>query len=131
MKLISQREIANLTEYDRETVRKRLEGLAFQKGPKRSQLYDSAKALRLVFSGGNSELSPQDQLALKRTEQIDLDMEVTRGERIPLADAEECNDRAITNCAGILKSHEGKTLTPALIQDLFAELRTMGEALKK
>lgn len=81
--------------------------------------------------GGGNLADANLRLAVAKEEQIRLDMEVTRKERIPLDDAEEYNDRALQNCAGILKAHEGKPLSPALIQELFAELRTMGEALKK
>ena len=70
-------------------------------------------------------------MTIKRTEEIDLNMEVLRGKRIPLEIVDASEDKAITNCAGILKASEGKVLTAELLQEIFAEFRNMGEALRE
>jgi HNH endonuclease len=88
-------------------------------------------ALRAARSGTSGNLSDASlKLAVAREEQIRLDMEVTRKERIPLDVIEAINDRALSNVAGLMKAHEGKTLDTVLIGDIFTELRTINEHLK-
>ena len=132
----SETELALWTKRDRKTVRAKLVDLEHEIGPRGAKMFESHIALAILFGVDGSpskEITAQEasrRLTLKRTEEIDLGMEVTRKERIPLEEIEECNDAALQNCAGILKAHEGKTLTPELTQELFAELRRMGEIIR-
>jgi hypothetical protein len=77
----------------------------------------------------NAEASRQ--LTVARKQQIDLEMEVTRGERWPCEDVEAIHETSLSNVAGLLKAHEGKTLTPELIRDIFTELREVPAKLAK
>ncbi len=138
MTLISQNQIAELLSTDRETVRKKVASLVSKKGPKNAKLYESDKAIPLVLGlGGPSDgefvdlAEAQRLLTIARREQIDLEMEVTRKERIPLDVLSEINERAFSNVAGLLKSHEGKTLDTTLINDLFSELREIGARVRE
>jgi hypothetical protein len=138
VKLISQLEIAELLSTDRETVRKKVAPLVAKQGPKNAKLYESDKALPLCLGLG----SPQDGeyvdmaeaqrlLTVKRGAQIDLEMEVTRGDRWPKDDVEAIHEASLSNVAGLLKAHEGKLLSAELIRDIFTELREVPAKLAK
>lgn len=138
MKKVSQLELANLTGIDRETVRRRIEHLPHEPGPKRAKLFDSEKALRAIFGATESGvvdettgMSPQDALAVTRKKEIELGMEVTRGERWPKEDVEAIHEASLSNVAGLLKAHEGKPLSTELIKDIFTELREVPSKLAK
>ena len=128
MKPVSTSELSRLTGATRQTVIRKVDGLPFQSGPKQAKLYNSEEALRRILIGDGEDETPQNRLAIKRAEEIELNMEVTRRQRIPLDDIAEINDRALQNAAGILKAHEGKTLTPEVIAEIFTAMRELGEA---
>jgi len=135
--LISEYQIAELTKTSTKTVRSRLIDLPHKPGPRNAKLYESHIALGVLYGVGaeykKGIVTPQEaarQLTLARTKEIDLNMEVTRRERIPLEDVEEHNEAVLQNVAGIFKASEGRKLTPELIQEIFAELRRMDEILR-
>jgi len=134
--------VKQLSEYcgkTRETIGKRLDGVKFTEGAKAAKLYDSKTALEAIYlrgsNTGESEFidtaEAQRQLTVARRDQITLEMEVTRKDRIPLDDIEAVNDRVFSNVAGLLKAQVGKTLTPELLTDLFTELRGLGDSITK
>lgn len=121
----------------RPTVRSRLDGLPFEDGGKNGKLYDSKLALEKIYQVSddpdNATITNAEatrQLTIARKEQIDLEMEVTRKERIPLEIIEAVNDRVFSNVAGMLKAHRGKRLTEDGINDILAELRSVGSAVR-
>lgn len=138
MKLISQLEIAELLSTDRETVRKKVAPLVATPGPKNAKLYESDKAIPLCLGLGGPQdgeyvdmAEAQRLLTVKRGAQIDLEMEVTRGDRWPKDDVEAIHEASLSNIAGLLKSHEGKPLSAELIRDIFTELREVPAKLTK
>jgi hypothetical protein len=137
MKLISTKETAELLSMTRETVGKKLSGMTPQEGPKNAKLYPSDRAIRLCLGKEEGQdgdhidyAEAQRLLTVKRGEQIDLQNEVLRKERIPIETAEQVNDRVFSNVAGLLKGHIGKQLDETLIGDIFTELRNVGAALR-
>jgi len=138
VKLISQLEIAELLSTDRETVRKKVAPLVAKQGPKNAKLYESDKALPLCLGLGVPQdgeyvdmAEAQRLLTVKRGAQIDLEMEVTRGDRWPKDDVEAIHEASLSNVAGLLKAHEGKPLSAELIRDIFTELREVPAKLAK
>jgi hypothetical protein len=138
VKLISQLEIAELLSTDRETVRKKVAPLVAKQGPKNAKLYESDKALTLCLGLGGPQdgeyvdmAEAQRLLTVKRGAQIDLEMEVTRGDRWPKDDVEAIHEASLSNVAGLLKAHEGKLLSAELIRDIFTELREVPAKLAK
>jgi hypothetical protein len=138
VKLISQLEIAELLSTDRETVRKKVAPLVAKQGPKNAKLYESDKALPLCLGLGGPQdgeyvdmAEAQRLLTVKRGAQIDLEMEVTRGDRWPKDDVEAIHEASLSNVAGLLKAHEGKLLSAELIRDIFTELREVPAKLAK
>lgn len=138
MSLRSLRELAELTGKNVDTVKARLDRVPFQPGPKNAKLYKSPVALERIYS--NTELVDGEPITqaeatrlftIKRGQEIDLNMEIKRKERIPLETVEEINDEVYRNLAGILKAQEGKFMSVDAINDLLAELRRKMEALRE
>ena len=133
---LSVNELAQLTRKTRATVTRRLDGIPFLDGPKSAKLYPSHVALEKIYQGDESggefitNAEAPRLLTIARREQIDLEMEVTRKERIPLDVLEDVNDRAFSNVAGMLKAHEGKVLTTDGIADMLTELRSVSEVVR-
>ncbi len=135
---VSINELASWTGKTRATVTKALDGVPFLDGPKSAKLYPSKVALEKIYLGkdeaGESFVTNQEAtrlLTIARREQINLEMEVTRKERIPLDVLTEINERTFSNVAGLLKSHEGKELDTTLINDLFTEFREIGARIRE
>ncbi len=139
MPLLSELKFSELTGFDRGTVKRRLDGVDHQPGPRRGRLYESKIALERLYRGESageegdpiSKLEAERQLTIARKQQIDLEMEVTRKERIPLDVVDEIDELALTNIIGMLKAQEGKTLSPELIGDILTELREIGAKVKE
>ena len=138
MPLLSINELHKLTGKTRATVTKSMDGLTFQPGPKSGKLYDSKLALAKLYGvageDGTGSVTAQEAsrlLTIARRQQIDLEMEVLRGERWPSEDVENIHETSLSNVAGLLKAHEGKPPTPELIRDIFTELREVPAKLAK
>jgi hypothetical protein len=139
MPFLSINELHQLTGKTRATVTKHLDGVSFKDGPKKAMLYDSQVALERLYRGESSgddgepisKLEAERQLTIARKQQIDLEMEVTRGDRWPKDDVESIHEASLSNIAGLLKSHEGKPLSAELIRDIFTELREVPAKLTK
>jgi len=139
MPFLSINELHQLTGKTRATVTKHLDGVSFKDGPKKAMLYDSQVALERLYRGESSgddgepisKLEAERQLTIARKNQIDLEMEVTRGDRWPKDDVESIHEASLSNIAGLLKSHEGKSLSAELIRDIFTELREVPAKLTK
>ena len=135
MKKVSVSEISALTNKTRETVGKALRNLKSEPGPNNAKLYDSAVALERVygvFEKGDA-VSLQDaqrHLAVARRQEIDVNIEIARKQRIPLDDVVEINNEVFANVAATLKAHEGKVLTMETINDLYDQFRAIGEQIK-
>lgn len=126
------RQLSRLTGRTRETIAKRLAGVPHVTTANRAKTYDSRAALEAIFTlSANSEADSRRLLNDARRELARLQAETIRKERIPLDDIAEINDRALSNVAGILKSRLGKLFDDATLQDLFAELRGIGERLRE
>ena len=62
-------------------------------------------------------------------EQIELNMQITRGERIPLDDVAAVDNEVFMAIAGILKSNVGKVLSPEVINEIFEQFRDIPKSL--
>jgi hypothetical protein len=135
---LSINELSELTGKTRATVVKALDGIPFLDGPKSAKLYASKVALEKIYHAPTedgqkfiSAAEAQRQLTIARREQITLEMECTRKERIPLEVTNEVNERAFSNVSGLLKAHEGKQLDQTLIGDILSELRQITESIRE
>ncbi len=94
--------------------------------------YDSADALEAIYCGGFIETpegkfisTPEAvrQLTIAKKEEIDLDMEVKRGERIPVADCLAIDNEVFQSIAGTLKANTGKYLNEEVTNEIFDGLK--------
>ncbi len=130
MALISENQASDLTGKDRRTIKRLAEGLAFSDGPKNARLYESRALLERIYlgepgkDGANvTSFEAVRLLNVKRAEEIELDMEIKRKERIPLAICAEIDDQIFQSVAAILKSRKGKKLDAAAINEIFTQIR--------
>lgn len=139
--LLNIRQLSRLTGRTRETIGHKLAHIPFKETSNRSKAFDSKVALDAIYygtpagGGGDGERITQAEATrrytISRDEQVKLEMEVTRGDRWPKEDVENIHEQSLSNVAGLLKAHEGKTLTPELIRDIFTELREVPAKLTK
>jgi hypothetical protein len=138
--LLNIRQLSRLTGRTRETIGHKLAHIPFKETSNRSKAFDSKVALDAIYygtpgGGGDGERITQAEATrrytISRDEQVKLEMEVTRGDRWPKEDVENIHEQSLSNVAGLLKAHEGKTLTPELIRDIFTELREVPAKLAK
>lgn len=122
---------------DRTTISIKLRDMTFEPGPRRSRLYESVHALELIFGftiGGDVPTITQAEatrlLTVARGQQVELEMEVTRKERVPIEDITEINEEALSNAAGLLKANTGKQLTEEIVNDVFSCFRGIAAKLK-
>jgi hypothetical protein len=121
--------IANLTGKDRHTVAIRMSGLCFKDGTKGAKLYESAEALAAVYSAGNLEDARAKQ-ALSQAALNTVREQILRKTRIPIEIVTQVMDEIFQSMAATLKAANGKTLSPELINELFAEFRSIPAKLK-
>lgn len=116
---VSINQLAELTGRDRRTITRRLEDLPFSEGEKGAHLYDARTALDAIYLSQ----SPRDALDEKRCAQIDLQMEISRKQRIPMKIVAAIWDAALQSFTATLKAAKGKKLDAAKINELIALLR--------
>lgn len=131
MKLVSVSLLSDLVTKDRDTVRKAIGGMKFEDGPKGAKLYRSDEALAAIAraAAGPSRFT-SDRLNLKKIEEIDLNLDIKRRERIPIEDLTEINEQVVLAVVAQIKANKGKKLTQDLINDMLANFRAIPEKLK-
>jgi hypothetical protein len=108
------------------TIRKRLSNL----NPDTKGKYDSIVALEAIYCGlieseGTFVSTPEAvrQLTIAKKEEIDLEMEIKRGERIPVADCLAIDNEVFQSISGTLKANAGKHLTEDVTNEIFDGLK--------
>jgi hypothetical protein len=126
-----------LTGFDRETVMRRLKDLHFElagDGPTAAKQFESTVALPILY--GIDPENPGEKitaaeaarrLTLARERQVNVQTEVTSGERLHRDDVQEVFDEMHGDIAAIIKS-KADALGNEAVTDIFGKLR---EAAKK
>jgi hypothetical protein len=106
----------DVTGFARDTIAKRLEGMPCERDGEHAnaaKLYESRAALQRIYYGDSEDkgrvLTAQEaarDLAIKRTEEIDLKLEILRGERPKLSDVTEALEDIAAEITGIVKGSE-------------------------
>src|SRR4030095_989406 len=115
---------------DRRTIKKRLDKLpADTKGR-----FDSVAALEAIYYGTlpseNGFISTPEairQLTIAKKEQIELQNQIARGERIPIDDVNEAVGQVFTAMRGIIKAH----LSVEHANEVFDEMRRVADWLQQ
>lgn len=140
MEYLGVNQASRLTGKSPTTVTRRAANLPFLGGEngtaKKYEAPALLEALYCVGTGGGDSSSvsteqAQKELAIARKQQIDLQNEVLRKERIPLEVVEQINQEAFANMAAMLKAHLGKTLTEELINDINTQHRDIADKVKE
>src|SRR5215470_3936225 len=127
MKLITVNALHDLTDLHGDTIRKHTAQLP-RDGRGRM---NSALALRLLplSNGGQNGEAPIShsealrRLAIAKTRQIEVDVEIKRGSRIPLSDVAQSDMEIFTMFAATLKANVNKPLSVELVNEIFQTLR--------
>ncbi len=137
MKYIGINEASELTGKSTRTINKRVGSLRFRDGERGKKEYESPAMLEAIILGetesgdGNfvSTGEAQRLLTIARKNEIELNMEVTRKERIPISIIDDVNREVMMNVAAMIKAHVGKTLDEQLVNDILAEWRSVDDKL--
>jgi hypothetical protein len=122
MKRVSQIELAELTQKDRKTIRYLLANLKPEPGPRGAKLYPSNLALETIYLGSEGAITNAEavrQLNIAKKAEIDLQMSITRGERIPIDDVNEAVGQVFAAIRGIVKA----SLPVDRANEVFDEMR--------
>lgn len=128
--LISKSHIAALTGHTRATVTKYLSGFKSQPGEKGAESYESTEVLLLRAPTSGGKISNADAIRdynVIRTEQVELDIEIKKKERIPLEDVKTAHNEAFNAVAGTLKANSGKVLDIDLINEISSQIRAQAK----
>lgn len=109
------------------TIRKRISNLI----PDAKGKFDSVVALEAIYCGlaesptGEFISTPEAvrQLTIAKKEEIDLEMEIKRGDRIPVADCLAIDNEVFQSISGTLKANSGKKLDEDVTNEIFDGLR--------
>lgn len=116
--------LAEVTGKHPATIKKRTASLDSNKDGK----FDSKLALQAIYvGGGGTSEEIIKQLNIARKNEIDLDMEIKRKERIPLEVVQSVNDSVDQEVAAIIKS---SGLPPDSCNRIFDQLRDVPNRLK-
>jgi hypothetical protein len=102
--------------------------LPVREGPGNAKLYRGQDLFNALYESGSYSDTAR-QLNIARKQQIDLDMQITRKERIPLDVVAEVDNQVCMAIAGILKSNVDKVLTREVINEIFEQFRNIPESL--
>ena|SRR5215471_1513257 len=134
MPLVTTNFLARYTGKDRKTIRKRIDTLPHD--PKRR--VDSIPALEAIYYGtgpsGNGFISTPEavrQLTIAKKDEIDLEMQIKRGDRVPIEECRRADNEIYMAIAGIIKANRGKTLSENLINEIFDMLRSWAHRLER
>ena len=94
MAVMNMGEYAEMTGFNRETIKNRLVDVPYETGPRASRLYDSRAALPAIYQIGKLDKTvdltqARANLAVKQASKIDMDMELKRGDFIVRSEAKD------------------------------------------
>jgi hypothetical protein len=125
MPLVTVNWLARHTGKDWRTISKRTAKL-----PRTRDRLDCATALEAIYCGLDSEngefiSTPEAvrQLTIAKKSEIDLEMEIKRGDRIPIADCLAVDNEVFQAIAGTIKANRGKRLDEDVTNEIFDNLR--------
>jgi hypothetical protein len=126
---LSINQLWELTNFERNLIKKKLEGLPYLNGANRAHLYESSEALPIIYSVDSLEVARAkhalSQASLNAVREEDL-----RKKRIPIEIVEEVWDEVFQSVAATLKANKNKKLTVERINELFDKFRSAPAKLK-
>lgn len=138
MPFLSIAEIAKLAGANRETVRKRKDQLGLKAGrgsTPNKQLFESRDLLMLIPDPGDdnsgrkidvSLTEARTREALAKAEKLEIEIEASRGERVPIDDVMDVHEELM---AMIRERIDGSNLTPEEKELIFEDMRKIAKDL--
>ena len=130
MKLVTQRELEELTGKHRKALRELLQGVPFKPGPNRAHLYESTVALSVIYAASRSLEEARIKQAETAAHLNQIRAEILSKTRIPIQIVLDEIDEVFQAMGATLKAAKGKMLTIELINDLFDKFRSVPARLK-
>ena len=135
MKLITVNALHDLTDLHGDTIRKHTAQLPRDgRGRMNSALALRCLPLNNGSRNGEAPITHSEalrRLAIARTRQIEMDVEIKRGSRIPLDVVAASNKQIFYMFSGTLKRNHNKVLTTEVINGIFATLREWANDWKR
>src|SRR5262245_48988056 len=125
MKLVTVNALHDLTDLHGDTIRKHTAQLP-RDGRGRMNSALALRCLPLGSRNGEAPITHSEalrRLAIARTRQIEIDVEIKRGSRIPLSDVAQSDMEIFTMFVATLKANHNKVLTQEIINEIFEGIR--------
>jgi hypothetical protein len=130
MKLLTQRQIEELTGKHRKALRELLQGVPFKPGANRAHLYESTVALPVIYAEARSLEAARIKQAETAAHLNQIRADELSKTRIPIQTVLDVMDEVFQATAATLKAAKGKTLTIELINDIFDKFRAAPKRLR-
>jgi hypothetical protein len=129
MKLLTLRQLEELTGKHRKSLNELLEGIPFVPGANRAHLYESTKALAAIYGGAKSLEDARIRQAETAAHLNQIRAETLSKTRIPLDLITSTLDQIFQAMCVTLKAAKGETLTLEKINEILADFRSIPEKL--
>jgi hypothetical protein len=130
MKLLTLRQLEELTRKHRKFISQLLEGIPFTPGANRAHLYENTRALPAIYAGAKSLEEARIKQAESAARLNEIRAEELRKVRIPLATVTSTLDQSLQAMVSHLKAAQGKQLTTQVINELLEKFRCIPDSLK-
>jgi hypothetical protein len=129
MKLLTLRQLEELTGKHRKFLNELLQGIPFTPGANRARLYESTKALPAIYTRANS-LEEARRIQCETAAHLNrIRAEVLSKTRIPIDLVLSIHDQVLQAMSATLKAAKGKVLTVELINNIFEDFRKIPDKL--
>jgi hypothetical protein len=129
MKKLTLRELEMLTGKHHKFLRELLQHVPFIRGPNRSHLYESTRALPAIYAGARSLEEARIKQAEAAARLNEIRAEELAKKRIPIDIVIDTLDETMQAMSAALKNFKGKVLTIEMINDIFADFRAIPDKL--
>jgi hypothetical protein len=125
--------LSDITGHDRKTIARRLESLTPTEGAKGAKLYESGKALELIYGVRANRQSVDEAKRedyIQRAALSKARREVLDRTRIPIEIPLQATEQALQAIVNTLKFSVGKVLTVELVNAMLADFRAIPDELE-
>jgi hypothetical protein len=130
MKLLTLRQLEELTGKHRKFLNGLLEAIPFVPGANRADLYESTKALAAIYGGAKSVEDARIRQAESAADLNRIRAETLSKTRIPIDLVLSITDQVLQSMCATLKAAKGETLTLEKINDILAGFRSIPKKVR-
>ena len=125
MKLLTLRQLEELTGKNRKFLTEALQRTPFVPGANRAHLYESTKAMAVIYGAAVDYEEARRQQALASAQLARVRSETLRKERIPLVEVLSHWDQILQSVVRTLKASKDRVLTLELINEILDNFRSL------